>query len=333
LILKRHTPRNGNRKTSMKAAFLDYATMGPGLNLAPLQVLFPALALFDNTTDEELAERIRDVEFIFTNKVRLSGARLREARSLRFIGLTATGTDNIDLPSAQEHGIAVANIRAYCTRSVVEHVIGTLLMLTHGLDRYNEAVRAGEWQRTTKFCLLAYPIREVAGMTLGIVGYGALGQGVAAAATALGMNVLVAARPDATQIPADRVAFDEMLERCDVISLHCPLTAQTRGLFNRTTIARMRRGAILINTARGALIDSGALVEALRSGQLFAAAVDVLTHEPPVAGDPLLEYRGANLVITPHIAWATDRARQNAIDELAANVAAFLAGTARNRVV
>lgn len=317
----------------MKAVFLDYATMGPGLNLAPLQVLFPALGLFDNTTDEDLAERIRDVEFIFTNKVRLSGARLREARSLRFIGLTATGTDNIDLESAKEQGIAVANIRAYCTRSVVEHVIGTLLMLTHGLDRYNEAVRAGEWQRTTEFCLLAYPIREVAGMTLGIVGYGALGQGVAAAATALGMKVLVAARTDATQIPADRVSFDELLERCDVISLHCPLTAQTRGLFNRITIGRMRQGAILINTARGALIDSGALVEALRSGQLFAAAVDVLTHEPPVTGDPLLEYRGANLVITPHIAWATDRARQNAIDELAANVAAFLAGTARNRVV
>lgn len=317
----------------MKAAFLDYATMGPGLNLAPLQVLCPALQVFDNTTDEELAERIRDVEYIFTNKVRLPGALLREARSLRFIGLTATGTDNIDLHTAGDRGIAVANIRAYCTRSIVEHVIGTLLMLTHSLDRYNAAVHAGKWQRATEFCLLSYPIREVAGMTLGIVGYGTLGQGVAAAAKALGMNVLVAARPDATQIPADRVSFDELLERCDVISLHCPLTAQTRGLFNRATIGRMRRAAILINTARGGLIDSAALVEALQSGQLFAAAVDVLTHEPPVHGDPLLEYDGENLIITPHIAWATDRARQNAIDELAANVAAFLAGNTRNRVV
>ena len=307
--------------------------MGPDLNLAPLQVLFPALQLFDNTTDDELAERIRDVEFIFTNKIRLSAELLCEASSLRFIGLTATGTDNIDLVTAKDHDIAVANIRAYCTQSVVEHVIGTLLMLTHSLHRYHRAVRAGDWRRAKEFCMLSYPIREVGGMTLGILGYGALGQGVAAAAKALGMTVLVAARPGSKKIPADRVSFDELLKQCDVISLHCPLTAQTQGLFNSATIGRMKRGAILINTARGALIDPDALVDALQSGQLFAAAIDVLMQEPPVNGDPLLDYQGDNLVITPHIAWGTDQARQNAIDELAANAAAFLAGTERNRVV
>lgn len=317
----------------MKAVFLDHATMGPGLDLAPLQRLFTELEIFAASGPAEIEARIRDVEFVLTNKVRLSGELLRAARMLRFVGLTATGTDNIDLETARERGIAVANIRDYCTQSVVEHVIGSLLMLTHSLDRYTRSTRTGEWQRATSFCMLTHPIRELAGMTLGIVGYGALGQGVARAAAALGMPVLVAARPGAREIAADRVAFDELLERADVISLHCPLTETTRGLFDAGTIARMRPGAILVNTARGALVDSNALVAALRSGHLYGAVIDVLANEPPVAGDPLLDYRGENLVLTPHIAWGTGRARQNAIDELAANVAAFLQGENRNRVV
>lgn len=317
----------------MKAVFLDYATMGTGLDLAPLQRLFASLELFDDTSDDELADRIRDVEFIFTNKIRLTDELLRDANKIRFIGLTATGTDNIDLQTAQQEGIAVANIRAYCTRSIVEHVIGSLLMLTHSLARYNQAVRAGDWQHAKEFCMLNYPIRELAGMTLGIVGYGTLGQGVAAAAEALGMRVLISARPGSNNVPADRVAFDRILARSDVISLHCPLTSETRGLFDAEAFARMKHAAILINTARGGLVDSDALVAALESGHLFGAAIDVLTREPPVNGDPLLDYAGDNLIMTPHIAWGTDQARQNAIDELAANAEAFLAGKERNRVV
>ena len=317
----------------MKAVFLDYATMGSDLDLAPLQRLFASLELFDDTSDDELADRIRDVEFIFTNKIRLTDELLRDANKIRFIGLTATGTDNIDLQTAQQKGIAVANIRAYCTRSIVEHVIGSLLMLTHSLGRYNQAVRAGDWQQAKEFCMLNYPIRELAGMTLGIVGYGTLGQGVAAAAEALGMRVLISARPGSNNVPADRVAFDRILARSDVISLHCPLTSETRGLFDAEAFARMKHAAILINTARGGLVDSDALVAALESGHLFGAAIDVLTREPPVNGDPLLDYAGDNLIMTPHIAWGTDQARQNAIDELAANAEAFLAGKERNRVV
>ena len=206
-------------------------------------------------------------------------------------------------------------------------------MLAHNLHRYNATVRAGEWQRATSFCMLRYPIREVAGMTLGIVGYGALGRGVARAAEALGLQVLLAARPGSTVVAEGRVAFGEILEQSDVISLHCPLTDATRGLFDAKTIAAMKPGAMLINTARGALIEPGALVAALRSGHLAGAAIDVLATEPPVAGDPLLDYAGDNLIITPHIAWGTERARQNAIDELAANAAAFLRGEGRNRVV
>ncbi len=317
----------------MKAVFLDYATMGPDLDLTALQGQFSELELFDDSGDDEIAARIKNAEFVFTNKICLTNELLSEAKELRFIGLTATGTDNIDLKTANEHGIAVANIRAYCTQSVVEHVMGTLLMLSHSLNRYDAAVKAGDWNEASQFCMLNYPIRQLSGKTLGIVGYGSLGQGVATAARAFGMKVIVAARPGATDVATDRVAFDELLAISDVISLHCPLTDDTRNLMDETTIAAMKPGAMLINTARGPLVDAGALVAALRSGHIAAAAIDVLAQEPPVDGNPLLEYAGGNLVITPHIAWATDQARQNAIDELAANAAAFVRGEERNRIV
>ncbi len=317
----------------MNAAFLDYATMGPALDLQPLRALFPELKLYDDTTDDEVAARISGVEFVFTNKIRLTNKLLLKANDLRYIGLTATGTDNIDLDKAQAHGIAVANIRGYCTQSIVEHVFGALLMLTHSLDRYSRSARRGDWQKANDFCMLTYPIRELSAMTLGIVGYGTLGKGVARIAREFGMTVIVSARPGSDSVAEDRVTFDELLEQSDVISLHCPLTEQTHNLFNRDTIGRMKPDAILINTARGALIDSAALVDALSSGHLAGAAIDVLPQEPPVEGDPLLDYNGENLIVTPHIAWGTDQARQNAIDELTANAAAFLAGQERNRVV
>ncbi len=317
----------------MQAVFLDYATMGPDLDLQPLRALFPELKLYDDTTDDEVAARISGVEFVFTNKIRLTSELLLQANDIRYIGLTATGTDNIDLDTAKAHGIAVTNIRGYCTQSVVEHVFGALLMLTHSLDRYNASARGGDWQTSKDFCILTHPIREISSMTLGIVGYGTLGQGVARIAREFGMTVIVSARPGSETVAEDRVMFDELLERADVISLHCPLTEQTHNLFDRDTIGRMKPDAILINTARGALIDSAALAEALDSGHLAGAAIDVLSQEPPVDGDALLDYAGENLLVTPHIAWGSDRARQNAIDELAANAAAFLAGRERHRVV
>jgi glycerate dehydrogenase len=252
---------------------------------------------------------------------------------MRFIGLTATGTDNIDLESAKRHGVAVANIRAYCTESVAEHVFGCLLNLTHNLPGYVSDVRSGAWQEASNFCMLTRPIRELSAMTLGIVGYGELGKGVARIGRSFGMEVIVAARPGSDSVPADRVSFEELLARADVISLHCPLTDATRGLFGADQFRAMKRTAILINTARGALVDSQALADALTAGDIAAAAVDVLPTEPPVDGDPLLDYAGDNLVITPHIAWGTLEARQAAIDELTANIAAFLDGRERNRVV
>ena len=317
----------------MKAVFLDYATMGPGLDLEPMRRFLPNLEIFEATDDSQIGERIRDAEFVFANKFRLTPQLLEYATKLRFIGLTATGTDNVDLESAKQHGIAVCNIRAYCTQSVVEHVFGVMLMLTHSLGRYDKSVRAGEWQKADDFCMLAHPVRELSAMTLGIVGYGELGQGVARIAKAFGMQVLVSMRPGSSEQGDDRVPFKRVLEQADVISLHCPLNEDTHHLFGADEFRQMKKGAFLINTARGALINSAALVDALQSGQLAGAGIDVLAKEPPVHGDPVLDYAGDNLIVTPHIAWATDEARQNAIDELVANVEAFLGGKERNRVV
>jgi glycerate dehydrogenase len=317
----------------MKAVMLDWATMGPDLDVREMKGLLPSLEIYDETSDEEIAERIAGATIVLGNKVMISESLFAGAPEMRFIGLTATGTDNIDLESAKRHGVAVANIRAYCTESVAEHVFGCLLNLTHNLQGYVSDVRNGAWQEASNFCVLTRPIRELSAMTLGIVGYGELGKGVARIGRSFGMEVIVAARPGSNSVPADRVSFEELLARADVISLHCPLTDATRGLFGTDQFRAMKKTAILINTARGALVDSQALADALTTGDIAAAAVDVLPTEPPVDGDPLLDYAGDNLMITPHIAWGTLEARQAAIDELTANIAAFLDGRARNRVV
>jgi glycerate dehydrogenase len=317
----------------MKAVLLDWATMGPDLDITELQALLPELEIYDDTDDDQMAERIAGAEIVLGNKVMLSESLFDSAPNMRFIGLTATGTDNVDLVAAKERGIAVCNIRAYCTQSVAEHVFGCLLGLAHKLGDYAADVRQGAWQEADNFCMLTHPIKELSAMTLGIVGYGELGKGVAQVAGAFNMEVLVAARPGIDEIPDGRVSMDELLQRADAITLHCPLNDVTRNLFGATEFAAMKKTAFLINTARGGLVDSAALVDALRDGEIAAAAVDVLPQEPPVNGDPLLDYKGDNLIVTPHIAWGTLTARQAAIDELTANIAAFLHGEERCRVV
>ena len=317
----------------MKAVLLDWATMGPGLDITELQALLPDLEIYDDTDNKQMPERIASAEIVLGNKVMLSESLFNGAPHLRLIGLTATGTDNVDLVAAKKRGIAVCNIRAYCTQSVAEHVFGCLLNLAHNLDAYATEVRQGAWQEADNFCMLTHPIRELSAMTLGIIGYGELGRGVANIARAFNMDVIVAARPGTDDIPDGRVSMDELLRRADAITLHCPLGDATRKLFGAAEFAAMKRTAFLINTARGGLVDSQALVDALRAGEIAAAAVDVLPQEPPVNGDPLLDYEGRNLVVTPHIAWGTLTARQAAIDELTANIAAFLDGRERCRVV
>lgn len=317
----------------MKAVFLDWATMGPDLDIGEMQSLLPDLTIYDETDPQQMAERIADAEIVLGNKVLLRDMLIKGAPKLRFIGLTATGADNVDLDAARERDIAVCNIRAYCTASVAEHVFGCLLSLAHNLGSYVRDVRQGAWQQADLFCLLTHPISELSEMTLGIVGFGELGKGVARIGKAFGMEVLVCARPGVDTVPDGRVSFDELLGRADVISLHCPLDDATRGLFGADQFRAMKTSAVLINTARGGLVDSQALASALRDGEIRAAAIDVLPQEPPADGDPLLDYQGDNLMLTPHIAWGTWRARQNAIDDLTANIRSFFDGGRRNRIV
>jgi glycerate dehydrogenase len=316
------------------ATFLDYATLGPGdVDPAPLARLLPALRVHQETPTSDLHGRIRDAAFVFTNKHRLGEAEFEAAPALRYIGLTATGTDNVDLAAARARGIAVTNIRDYCSQSVAQHAIAMMLSLTQQLTGYRRQVESGQWGRSGQFCLFDYPIRELSGRSFGVVGWGALGQATARIAEAIGMRVLVSARPGSQEPPPPgRLPFQAVLREADVLSLHCPLTPHTRGLIGARELGLMKRDALLLNTARGGLVDAGALAEALRARRIGGAGIDVLEIEPPVDGNPLIGLDLDNLILTPHVAWAAREARQRAIDETAANVAAFLDGERRNRV-
>ncbi|HUQ10190.1 MAG TPA: D-2-hydroxyacid dehydrogenase [Steroidobacteraceae bacterium] len=328
----------------MRAVFLDFGTVShDDLDTASLERVLPGITLHPASSDAEVDERIAGSEFILTNKLNITRARMRAVPGLRFIGLTATGTNNIDLEAAKEMGIAVCNIRDYCTVSLVQHVLGVMLLLTHRFSEYGKAAVDGTWSRSEQFTVAAAPIRELSGKVLGIVGYGTLGKAVAnAARAALGMRVLVAERPGSKQgreadgssgIGPVRCTLDELLRTADVLSLHCPLTPATTGLIGRRELSLMKPDALLINTARGALIDLEALVAALQGGDIGGAAIDVLPKEPPVDGSPLFAAGIPNLIVTPHIAWAAFEARQRAVDELALNVEDFLRGGRRGRVV
>ena len=317
----------------MNAIFLDYATVSfhGDLDPASLHRTLPALELRDHTPQHDVARAIAGAEVVLVNKLRLTREIIEGAPNLKLIALAATGTNNIDLDAARERGIAVCNLRDYCTASVVQHVFGVLLLLTHKLREYDVLVRSGAWQRGEQFCLLDYPMRELTGRKLGIVGYGTLGRGVARAAQAFGLEVLIANRPGGERAPG-RIDLDALLPQVDVLSLHCPLSPATTGLIGARQLGHMKPDAVLINTARGALIDSQALADALRAGRLGGAAIDVLPQEPPVDGNPLLAGDIPNLIVTPHIAWAAREARQRCIDEMAANVEDFRRGGRRGRV-
>lgn len=317
------------------AVFLDYATVSydGDLDPAPLLQVLPGLELRAQTDQSAVAQAVAGARVVLLNKLRITRETIAATPTLQLILLSATGTNNVDLDAAREHGVGVCNLRDYCTASVVQHALGTLLALTHRLREYDALVRSGAWQRGEQFCLLDYPIRELAGRRLGVVGYGVLGRAFARAAQlALGMEILVTNRPGGAPVEG-RLDLDELLPRVDVLSLHCPLTPYTEGLLGAKRLAAMKRDAVLINTARGALVDSQALADALRERRLGGAAIDVLPQEPPTQGNPLLAPDIPNLIVTPHVAWAAREARQRCIDEMALNVLDFLAGGRRGRVV
>jgi glycerate dehydrogenase len=316
----------------VKSVFLDYDTVSKGdLDASALSQAAPGIQFFGSTDAAEVVQRIRDAKFVLLNKVMLSRAHLAQARQLKLIALAATGTDNIDLGAAREFGMAVCNVRGYCTQSVVQHVWAMILSLTQHVCAYAQLVKDGSWARSDRFTVLAHPIRELAGRTFGVIGWGELGRGAAGIAEAFGMRVIIANRPGGPPQPG-RLSLEDLLVASDIVSLHCPLTAATRDMIGARELALMKPDALLINTARGALIDSRALAAALKAGRLGGAGIDVLPQEPPSDGDPLLDLSIPNLLLTPHIAWAAREARQRCIDEIAANVVDFLNGGRRGRV-
>jgi glycerate dehydrogenase len=287
--------------------------------------------IHERSPQAEVPARIAGFDAVLANKSVIDGATIRANPQLRLVALTATGTDNVDLVAARAAGVAVCNLRDYCTASVAQHAFAMLLALTHRLADYHALVAGGRWQNAGQFSVFPYPIRELRGRILGIVGYGTLGKAVAGLGCAFGMEVAIANRPGGARADGRR-DLDEMLPGVDALTLHCPLTDATRNLVSRERLARMKPDAVLINTARGALVDARALADALRAGQLGGAGIDVLEREPPPPDHPLLDPSIPNLIVTPHVAWAAREARQRCLEELALNVESFLSGGRRNRV-
>ena len=316
----------------LKTVFLDYDTVSNGdLDLGALREASGNLVLYDSI-EAQSAARIRDADVVLLNKLELTRELLSGAPRLKLVALAATGTNNVDLIAARELGIAVCNVRAYCTASVVQHVWGLILSLTQHVDQFSRLSKDGSWARDEAKAVLSHPIRELHGRTFGVIGWGELGRGTARIAEAFGMRVVIANRPGAPP-ERGRVPLDELLTTADIVSLHCPLTDATRGLIGARELNLMKPDALLINTARGALIDGAALAAALKAGRLGGAGIDVLPQEPPQSGEPLLDSQIPNLMLTPHIAWAAREARQRCIDEMAANIRDFRSGGRRGRVV
>jgi glycerate dehydrogenase len=324
----------------MKTVFLDFQSLRPeDLDTAALEAQLDSVQLWPDTPQDSLVERLTGTQVAVVNKVGLGAETLKALPELKLICLAATGTDNVDLETARELGIAVCNIREYCTSSVVQHVFALILTLTQHLDSYQKAVQDGTWRASNQFCLLDPPIRELHGKTLGLIGLGALGSGVAGVARAFGMRVIAARLPwRSTQKPSEsgqsapRLPLHELLQQSDIVSLHCPLNDDTRHLIDTAALELMKQDALLINTARGGLVDSTALLIALNQEEIAGAGIDVLETEPPPDDDPLIGSDLPNLIVTPHIAWSAREARQRALDEILANILAFREGEDRNRV-
>ncbi|AJZ57062.1 glycerate dehydrogenase [Paraburkholderia fungorum] len=285
------------------------------------------------TDSAEVVTRLRGATIAITNKVPLRAATLEQLPGLKMIAVAATGTDILDLDACRTRGITVSNIRNYAVATLPEHTFAMLLALRRNLFAYRDDVAAGRWQASGTFCLLDHPIRDLAGSRLGIVGFGALGKAVGRLGRAFGMEVCAFDPLPFESEGVQPLSFDDLLASADVISLHLPLTSQTRHLIGAAELARMKPTALLLNTARGGLVDEQALAAALTRGQIGGAGFDVLYGEPPAADNPLLQLRLPNFILTPHIAWASQQAMQTLSDQLIDNVEAFIRGTPNNVVV
>lgn len=316
----------------MKIIFLDRETISPRTH-----VRRPAFdhewVEYPRTGPAEAAERLRDADVAIVNKVRLTADVLAQAPRLRLIAVAATGTDNIDLAACQARGIVVSNIRGYATHTVPEHTFALIFALRRSICAYRDAVRAGRWQQADQFCFFDHPIRDLAGSTLGVVGDGALGQSVAAMGRALGMRVLISGHKGRTGQGRLYTPFEQTLQQADVLTLHCPLNEHTRNMIAAPEFAQMERSPLLVNTARGGLVDESAVGPALDAGQISGAAFDVTSVEPPPAGHPFMALLDRpNFILTPHVAWASAEAIQALADQLIDNIEAFVASRPTNVV-
>jgi len=286
----------------------------------------------DKTSPEQVVERLKDATVAITNKIPLRAEALKQLPNLKMIAVAATGYDVIDVPYCKEHGIAVANIRNYAVHTVPEHAFALILALRRNLIAYREDVQNGVWQKSDQFCFFTHDIGDLFGATIGIFGEGALGQGTAKIARGFGMKVLFADHEPPKMEGVEFTPLDQVLAEADVISVHCPLTPSTRNMIGIEQFRKMKRNCLLINTARGGLVDEQALIQALDEGLIAGAGFDVLTTEPPKNGHPLLDVRRPNFILTPHVAWASDGAMQFLADQLIDNIDAWAAGKPQHLV-
>ena len=315
----------------MKIVILDGHATNPGdISWQPIAEL-GELAVYDQTPVEEISRRAAGAEVLITNKTPISRETLEKLPALRYIGTLATGYNVIDVDAARERGIPVCNVPSYCTRAVAQMTFALLLSLTNHVMLHSDSVRAGTWCRSKEFCYWELPLYELEHKTMGILGYGSIGRAVAEAAQAFGMRILVYSRTP-KELPKgwEWVGFEELLRRSDVLSLHCPLTPQTEQIIDEKALARMKPGAFLLNTSRGGLLAEQAVADALNSGRLAGAGLDVLSTEPPKADNPLLTAK--NCLITPHIAWGAQDSRARLVATVAENIAAFERGEPQNVV-
>jgi glycerate dehydrogenase len=310
---------------SHSIVFLDRETLGVPVRTPN----FPhSYKEYDATSVDQIVERLKGATIAIINKVQMREATLAQLPGLKLIAVAATGTDCVDKAYCKKNGITVVNIRNYAVNTVPEHTLALIFALRRNLIPYALDSRRGKWQTVNQFCYFDHPIRDISGSTLGLIGYGALGKSIGSRAEALGMKVIAY---DAFPFPG-MVSLDTLLTTSDIVSLHCPLTDETRNMIGAKQLKMMKKDAILINTARGGLVDEAALAEALKTGEIGGAGFDVLTVEPPKNGNVLLDLDLPNLIITPHVAWASIEAMTGLSDQLVDNIEAWVAGTPRNVV-
>ncbi len=316
----------------MRAVFLDKQTFNDDIDLTSIKAQLSSLKCYQTTAAAELLSHCKDADVIITNKVVLTKEALAQLPQLKLICIAATGINNIDISAAKALGIAVTNVSGYAKGSVAQYVFAQLLEYFNQTSHHNKNTEQGLWQKSSTFCHLGNTITELADKTIGIIGYGNLGQSVATIAKAFNMKVMVAERPKAKTIRAERFAFDDVIAQADVLTFHCPQTPETEGIINQTLFAKMKSNALLINTARGPLVNNLDLINALKNKTIAYAVLDVLDQEPPPADHPLLNANLSNLKITAHIAWASIEAQQRLINILGDNIQAFAQNQRMNRV-